>query len=139
MSTANDNAEAFELENAKQIIEQELKSVDVEDVVISILLHTLSQDFTGKGVEKMCEAYLSEVGLVSVKVQNPALKEKVKKEAELLKNVAAFANIFNKFMKSKYDGPEPVGVMGRLTSTVFEQTDSTIRMKISRSNFVRKM
>ena len=96
MSTANDNAEAFELENAKQIIEQELKSVDVEDVVISILLHTLSQDFTGKGVEKMCEAYLSEVGLVSVKVQNPALKEKVKKEAELLKNVAAFANIFNK-------------------------------------------
>jgi predicted unusual protein kinase regulating ubiquinone biosynthesis (AarF/ABC1/UbiB family) len=65
--------------------------------------------------------------MVSIKVQNPALKTNVVKEAELLKNVATVANTVTKSFQAKTDSSEPTAgdIVDKLTSSIFEKTDYT--------------
>lgn len=123
LSAASSDAAYFEFETAKKIVELELTSAGVEDVVIAILVDTLSQDYAVNGIEQVYQAFLPNVGIVSVRVQNPALKVKVRSEADLLKNVAAVTNTLTTTLKSK--GIKPVEVVDALSSSIFKHTDYT--------------
>lgn len=126
-STANDDIEAFDLDVAKKIIQVELKSMDVSDIKIAILLDTMSlEPVSVKGIEQEYKAYLPDVGDVIIKVQKTTAFEQVEKDAKLLKNIAGFVSTFAKLLPSgQFKTTQLEEFVDTFTSTIIKETDYT--------------
>ncbi len=127
LSTLQDDMEVFDTELAKQIIKEELTSANVDEVTIAILLDSLSEEpVAAASVGQVYKGNLPEYGHVAVKVQRPALKQMVEKDAALLRNIATFVeSIPSPTSKGRLINTEVVSACDEFMSRVFEELDYT--------------
>lgn len=127
LATLQDDMKAFDTEIAKQIIEEELTSANVDEITIAILLDSLSTEpIAAASVGQVYKGYLPDVGDVAVKVQRPALQLMVEKDAALLRNIAIFVeSIPSPSASGRLVNTELVAAVDEFMSRVFEELDYT--------------
>jgi aarF domain-containing kinase len=127
LSSLQDDMEAFDTEIAKEIIEVELTNANADKDTIAALLESLSEEpVAAASVGQVYKGYLPGVGDVAVKVQRPALKEMVEKDAALLRNVATFVeSIPSPTSSGRLINTELVSAVDEFMSRVFEELDYT--------------
>lgn len=123
LSSLQDNMEAFDTDIAKQVIEKELKNVNVDDGKISTLLESLPLDpIAAASVGQVYKGYLPSFGYVAVKVQRPGLKAMVQKDLVLLRKIATFVeSIPSPTSNGRLVNTELVSAVDEFMSRIFEE------------------